>query len=257
MHGIAHGTVEPWLTLWIFADRCPTTAYAGPVAPFGNVRGFDGGWRKSEGGSTMKARAVVVAGLVAFWLSTTLDVGIVAAQMSPMEVYQKYLDAYRRGDVAGIVALFSDDAVFVGGGGCRPTPCVGQAAIRAAYQNQFTGHYQLTLLDAQVDGETIRWRASVQNEATHAAGVARIITTGTTEVRDGKIVALRGLPDPSDPETATFVAWQARQAAPMPTQLPRAGDAELRPVDVPLVLPAVGVVLVVMGSAQFMRRPAA
>jgi len=204
----------------------------------------------------MTSRARMVASLIVFWLLISPGAAVVAAQTSPMEVYQKYLDAYGRGDVAGIVALFADDAVFVGGGGCRPTPCVGQAAIRTAYERQLTGRYQLSLLDAQVDGETIRWRASVQNEATHAASVARIITTGTTDVRGGKIVALRALPDPSDPETATFIAWQARQAAPMPSQLPRAGDVAPHTLDTLLGFRAIGVALVILGTAHLVRRSA-
>lgn len=202
----------------------------------------------------MRSRTRVVVSSIGFWLLTTLDLGVVAAQASPMEVYQKYLDAYRRGDVAGIVALFAEDAVFVGGGGCRPTPCVGQTAIRTAYERQLTGRYQLSLLDAQMDGETIRWRAALQNEATHAAGVARIITTGTTEVRDGKIDALRALPDPSDPETAAFIAWQAREAAPMPAQLPRTGESEPRARNVLLVIAALGVASVTVGTAHLIRR---
>lgn len=172
------------------------------------------------------------------------------AQTAPLDVYQRYIEAYERGDVAAIVSLFADDGVFVGGGGCRPTPCVGKAAIQRAYESQLTGNYRLTVLDRQVAGDTISWRATLVNDATSAAGVARIVTTGTAEVRAGKIASLRGLPDPSDAETATFVAWQVAQPPAMPAALPRAGDAETPSWWSLLLLALVGAALVGAGTWQ-------
>lgn len=170
------------------------------------------------------------------------------AQISPMEVYQKYLDARDRGDVEAVVSLFTEDGVFVGGGGCRPTPCVGSAAIRTSFQNQIVGHYKATLLDSRVEGDTVVWRASIENDMTRAAGVASIRTAGTTVVRDGKIAELRALPDPTDPETARFLEWQARQApAAVPSTLPRAGDAVPDSLAVALATFVAGVLLVGAG----------
>jgi hypothetical protein len=97
------------------------------------------------------------------------------------------LSGRERGDVPAIVALFADDATFVGGSGCRPTPCIGKAAIQKAYENQRTDRYRLKVIDRRVEGGTVTWRAELQNDATHAAGVERIITTGTMEVHDEKI----------------------------------------------------------------------
>jgi uncharacterized protein (TIGR02246 family) len=171
-----------------------------------------------------------------------------AAQASPMEVYQRYLDARDRGDVDAVVSLFAEDGVFVGGGGCRPTPCVGSAAIRTSFQNQVAGHYKATLLDARVEGDTVFWRASIENDMTLAAGVARIRTAGTTVVRDGKITELRALPDPTDAETARFLEWQARQSPAIPSTLPRAGDATPDSFSDALATLVTGLVLVGAGA---------
>jgi ketosteroid isomerase-like protein len=186
--------------------------------------------------------------------SSAMSTAPALAQASPMEVYQKYLDARDRGDVEAVVSLFAEDGVFVGGGGCRPTPCVGSAAIRTSFRNQVVGHYRATLLDSRVEGDTVFWRATIENDMTLAAGIPRIRTAGTTVVRGGKIAELRALPDPSDPDTARFLEWQARQAPAMPAALPRAGDAEPGPFSVALATLLAGILLIGAG-ARCLRRP--
>jgi SnoaL-like protein len=157
------------------------------------------------------------------------------------------VDARDRGDTESVVSLFAKDGIFIGGGGCRPTPCVGSAAIRTSFQNQVAGHYRITQLDARVEGDTVIWRASAENDMTRAAGVARILTAGITVVRDGKITELRALPDPTDAETARFLEWQARLAPAVPSTLPRAGDPLPDSFSVALATFVAGVLLVGAG----------
>ena len=92
------------------------------------------------------------------------------------------------------------------------------------------------------------WRASIENDLTRAASIAQIRTAGTTVVRGGKITELRALPDPTDPETARFLEWQARQApAAVPSTLPRAGEALPDPLAVALATFGAGVLLIGAG----------
>ena len=195
----------------------------------------------------MKMLTRVSAMLLGSWVMA-VAVTPVLAQASPMEVYQRYVEARDRGDVETIVSLFAEDGVFVGGGGCRPTPCVGSAAIRTSFQNQIVGHYKATQLDSRVEGDTVIWRASIENDLTRAAGIAQIRTAGTTVVRGGKITELRALPDPTDAETARFLEWQARQApTTVPSTLPRAGDAVPDPLAVALATFGAGALLIGAG----------
>lgn len=200
-----------------------------------------------------RARTIAIM-LVGSWILLAVTVSPSLAQASPPDVYQQYIEAYQRRDVAAIVALFAEDGVFVGGGGCRPTPCTGKVAIQRAYEIQLTGNYRLTVLERQANGDTISWRATLENDATRAAGVGRIVTTGTAEIRDGRIAALRGLPDPSDAETARFVAWQSAQPPATPAALPRAGDAMARNATLTWVLAAIGLAMVTIGVAGVKRR---
>ena len=196
----------------------------------------------------MKLVLLTASILIGISSLVVLGTAPVLAQTSPMEVYQRYLDAAARRDVETVVSLFAEDAIFVGGGGCRPTPCVGSSAIRTSFQNQVAGHYKITLLDARVEGDAVFWRASAENDLTRAAGVAQIRTAGTTVVRDGKITELRALPDPTDAETARFLEWQAQQAPAVPSTLPRAGDATPDPFSVALATFAAGVLLIGAGA---------
>src|SRR5438132_2769848 len=50
-------------------------------------------------------------------------------RLDPAAVHQRYLDAANRGDIAGAVVVFAEDATYRGGS-CQPDPCVGRVAIQ-------------------------------------------------------------------------------------------------------------------------------
>src|SRR5258708_25457010 len=90
-------------------------------------------------------------------------------------------------------------------------------------------------LPATLSGMRVTVRLEIRSNLGRRAGVERFINDVTAEVQDGKIVAYSGVLDVSDPQTATFQAFQRSQAAgqttpaPVPAALPRTGELELRP----------------------------
>ncbi|MGI9145541.1 MAG: hypothetical protein ACR2IK_03165 [Chloroflexota bacterium] len=126
--------------------------------------------------------------------------------IDPAAVHQRYLDATNQGDVGAAVALFAQDAVYQGGS-CQPNPCVGQVAIEGDIAGNVASHVHVTRLSAQVDGDTLTWRSEVVADGVRAAGVDRILTLGTTQVRASTIVKHQFRFDTSDPQTARYAAF--------------------------------------------------
>jgi ketosteroid isomerase-like protein len=135
--------------------------------------------------------------------------------VDPAAVHQRYLDATNRGDVAAAVALFSQDAVYLGGS-CQPDPCVGHAAIQGDIAGNVASHVRVTRLSSEIDGDTLTWRSEVVADGVRAAGVERIITLGTTQVRAATIVNHHFRFDTSDPQTAVYAAFLVTRQGPAP-----------------------------------------
>ena len=148
----------------------------------------------------------------------------VAAADDPATVLQRFSDARNRGDVPGALALVTDDIRFVGGPFCTADrPCVGTEAVRQDMQQFIAMHVQLTGVGAPaVAGTTVRQRFEARGDTIRAAGVERVISDLTVEVRDGKIVSYLEIPDTSDAQTARALAYQGSQQGP-PSAPPRTG----------------------------------
>jgi len=149
----------------------------------------------------------------------------VAAADDPATVVQRFIEVRNRYDVEGTLALVTDDIRTVGGPRCtEAAPCIGVAAFRMVLEGGFiVNHIHVTIIGTpQVSGTTVRLRQEVRADIYRAAGVERIVTNSTVEVRDGKIASIIDIPDASDAQTAQFLAYQrARQSA--PTAPPRTG----------------------------------
>lgn len=149
----------------------------------------------------------------------------VAAADDPATVFQLFTDARNRGDVAGALALVTDDVRTIGGPSCPPAaPCIGVQAIRTDLENVYIPkHIQLTIVGVpQVSGTTVQVRIEAHGDIFSAAGVERIVSNGTVEVRDGKIASFISIPDASDAQTAQYLAYVRAQQGP-PTAPPRTG----------------------------------
>ena len=121
------------------------------------------------------------------------------AQADPVSIFRQAIDARNRGDLEGLMKFFAPDAVRVDGS-CNP-PCVGEAALRRAFQKNIAEHFQASLTSVEGSGDTVTGRAEIRSDAFRAQGVDHRLTSYTVKFRDGKIVRwsspLPGAPAPA------------------------------------------------------------
>ena len=152
------------------------------------------------------------------WCATLLLVAAATearAQADPKALLQKQFEMLTRGDVAGALALYTDDAVVDGAGLCVAAPCVGKAAIQKEFEHRIANKMQATGLNYYVDGTVVTARYAVQSNSTQQAGVDRIIGWKIVELKAGKIGSTRGpVWERTDAQTARYLEWQRTQPAP-------------------------------------------
>ena len=144
----------------------------------------------------------------------TLAASTVAlAQSDPAALVKKLVEAIARGDAAGALALYADDAIFdVPEGLCAAAPCVGKATIQKELESRVADKFHFTILKTYISGNVLTGRFEFRSDTIKKAGVERIIGWGIFEVKGDKISYLRGaIPDRSDSETARFAEWQRTQ----------------------------------------------
>jgi len=107
------------------------------------------------------------------------------AQNDPVAIFHQAIDARNRGDIAAMMALFTDDAVREDGS-CQP-PCVGLAAVRASFQKNIDEHFQAKVTSAEGAGDTVTARAEISSDAFRAQGIEKRMTSYTIKLRGGKI----------------------------------------------------------------------
>ncbi|MCA1669065.1 MAG: nuclear transport factor 2 family protein [Thermomicrobia bacterium] len=155
--------------------------------------------------------------LCALMLAMIMAVTPAAAADDPATVLQRFNDARNSGDIAGAVALLTDDVRFVEGPCTADNPCIGVAATREPLEAGAVVHVRVTVVGTPVvTGTTVRFRAEVRFDNV-PAGVERIIENTTVEVRDGKIASYFAILDLSDAQTAKLIAAQ-----PLPQRPPSA-----------------------------------
>jgi hypothetical protein len=113
------------------------------------------------------------------------------AQVDPKALRQRQIEAAARGDVAGALALYADDAVIDGAGPRVAAPCVGKAAIQKVFERRVAEKTSATGLSYYVSGPVVTTRFELRSEATQKAGVERIIGWDIFEIKGDKIVAAR------------------------------------------------------------------
>src|SRR5712691_6246465 len=142
-------------------------------------------------------------------LASTLTLAattVALAQGDPAALLTKLVEAIARGDAAGALALYADDAVFdVPGGLCAAAPCVGKTTIQKELESRVADKFHFTILKTYVAGDVLTGRFEFHSDTIKKAGVERIIGWGIFEMKGDKIAYLRGaIPDRSDPQTARF-----------------------------------------------------
>lgn len=128
----------------------------------------------------------------------------------------------QRGDVAGVMALFTDDAVYAGWGLCAAAPCVGKATIQRQMEREVADNTRFISISgsARVVGEDFSNQVEIRSDSIKAAGAERVIAAQTAKVSGGKFLSLRYTLGTTDEQTAVFLAAQ-------PLGLPRTGGQPL------------------------------
>lgn len=131
--------------------------------------------------------------------------------LPPADVYELWVGAQNRGDVATQVSLLREDARLVAWSFCLTT-CTGRAAIRRELENQALLGGESPPPTPTIAGTTITARRELRSEATRRAGVERIILLDRFETRDGKIATASMRLDLEDALTATFYEFLRAQS---------------------------------------------
>jgi hypothetical protein len=205
---------------------------------------------RNIGGRGSSATRLVVTAILAVGALLVSAVGASAQGADPLAVVQRFYDLRNAGNVAGSMALVADDVRLVGGPACTVAkPCIGRDAVqRDMVQNFLPLHAHLTIVGApQVSGDQVKARAAVTSDRTRAAGVDRQVVNLTVVVRDGKIESGLSQPDPSDPQTAKFLAFEQAQAAAAVTNMPATGGGGT--VTLPSLAWLAGALLLALGLA--------
>jgi ketosteroid isomerase-like protein len=120
------------------------------------------------------------------------------AQMDPVGIFRQAIDARNMGDLATMIALFTQDAVREDGS-CQP-PCVGLDAVRRSFQKNIDEHFQAKLTSVKGAGDTVTATAEISSDTFRAQGIEKRMTSYTIQVRDGKIARWSSPLPPKKPD---------------------------------------------------------
>ena len=121
------------------------------------------------------------------------------AQIDAVAIFHQAIDARNQGDIAAIMALFTDDVVREDGS-CQP-PCVGLDAVRLSFQKNIDEHFQAKVTSAEQTGDTVTATAEISSDEFRARGIEKRMTSYTIKLRGGKI-ARWSSPLPPKPRSA-------------------------------------------------------
>ena len=156
-------------------------------------------------------RSFCLMTLFAFIL-TLVAYTVAPAQVDPGALRKQHMEAIDdRGDLAGALALYTDDAVIDGPGLCAAAPCVGKAAIQKELERRVAAKGRATTISDCVSGNVLTSRFEVRSDQIREAGVERIVVWEIIEIRGDKISSVRGLSERTDPQTARFLEWRRLQ----------------------------------------------
>ncbi|MEP6943027.1 MAG: nuclear transport factor 2 family protein, partial [Betaproteobacteria bacterium] len=137
-----------------------------------------------EGENSMSYRVCACLFVVFATVGCVAPIGL--AQSDSVSIFRQAIDARNHGDLDGLMKLFASDAVREDGS-CNP-PCVGEAAVRRAFEQNIAEHFQASLTSVEGSGETVTGRAEIRSDAFRAQGVDSRTTSYTIKFRGGKIV---------------------------------------------------------------------
>ena len=131
-------------------------------------------------------RRLVSSAIAVVWLVGSVP--SVIGQADPVALFRQFVEARTRGDVAGAVSVFTDDAMYRGGA-CRP--CVGKAAIRAEIERRVAQRIATAIIASKVSDNVAQVRVVFTTAEMRTAHQKPEIAIATVELRGDKISSLR------------------------------------------------------------------
>jgi len=125
-------------------------------------------------------------------------------------VAEQLFAALDRGDVAGALALFTEDAVIdAESGSVRRLPAWGRLRSRRTSSALLADKTRrVTVLNTYVSGNVLVTRFEARSATIQKAGFERVILWGIREMRGDKIASYRCcMPERTDSQTAHFLEW--------------------------------------------------
>lgn len=174
----------------------------------------------------MFSRPVLGAMVALVAIATFSAAGHSHAAVDFRVLVQQHVDALNRGDVAAVMATFSDDAVVSNVGLCAASPCVGKPAIQKEMERRVGIHVLFTITSLRESSGKGSGRAEVRADNVRACGQERLVAAFDVEVKGDKITSFPVRFDRSDPQTAAFMACMAARSAGAVTP-PNTGDGGL------------------------------
>jgi ketosteroid isomerase-like protein len=136
-----------------------------------------------------------------------------ASQVDRATLVQQWVDARNRGDVDGVLALQTENAVWIAGPCQAQSPCLADG-IRAVAETNAATHARFSLSSLQVAGSIVTARYELRSDTNCNAGVERVVGTVLLNIPQDKIALYVGLNDVADAQTAMSQAVAAgRQPA--------------------------------------------
>jgi hypothetical protein len=126
------------------------------------------------------------------------------ATVDPASVAERDLAAETRGDVAGALALYSDDAIVQYGGLCWP-PCVGKDALRKELERRVEAKNRWKVVGKYVSGNVAVIKTELKIGYIESSGVDRVVVWNIYEVKGDKIAVATLVDQRTDPKTARFI----------------------------------------------------
>jgi hypothetical protein len=151
----------------------------------------------------LSATALAIA---AFVLSSGASSPARAQQPDRIGVVRSFINALSSWDVDGQVAVFADNAVFIGAratGNCsQQTPCTDLGSIRQQAQGNVSIHPCYTIRAIQVSGAVVTGQLEVSSDSSRSNGIPRTLQDFIALVPAGKITFFANVNDAGDPLTA-------------------------------------------------------
>jgi hypothetical protein len=155
-------------------------------------------------------RSIFFASLLASFLALVVSTPAPAKE-DPASLAQRELAAESRGDVAAVLAMYSDDAIVQYGGLCW-TPCVGKAAIQKELERRVAAKNRWTVVGKYVSGDVAVVKTALQIGFIEGSGVDRVIVWCIYETKADKIAVVTLVGELTDPQTARFIEWFQAQS---------------------------------------------